>query len=384
MNKKFFQFATTIILMYLSNHMLVANDNLLQSLKKLYNSPDESLASSYLISDNLNKNLYHPDKIFDWNQNTSWASANNKSINEYILFKIIPKDCTKNYSINNKENIDLGLRLINGNAKNRNVFIENSRIKKAILEIYAVPLRFAVDGVFIREEYNPHPVHVLNLEIKDQIEPQYFECAIKIDTKFNYTIIAKLIIKDIYKGSKFNNACLSEIITYNSKCKKFIKPSITSIVSSGHLETLQIYLEENPELINYNDTPGKFSLLHIAAEKNHLHIVKYLIEKNLNVNITTNFGTTPLFYASAYGNIEIVKYLISKGADVHAQSDDGLTPLLYTCDSEGVNLETIKILVESGADVNIKDKYGKTPLSCVTLKKRDDLILYLKSKGAIK
>ena len=66
---------------------------------------------------------------------------------------------------------------------------------------------------------------------------------------------------------------------------------------------------EESNYINYfyqDDTP-----IHIACEKGHLPIVKYLIEKQkVHIDIKRYVEYTPLHYACQFGHLRIVEYLI--------------------------------------------------------------------------
>jgi hypothetical protein len=65
-----------------------------------------------------------------------------------------------------------------------------------------------------------------------------------------------------------------------------------------------------------------------AADNGQLEIVKFLVEKGVDVDAATVEGVTPLMYASQNGYTEIMEYLIGHGADVNATPDNGVTPLL--------------------------------------------------------
>ena len=167
------------------------------------------------------------------------------------------------------------------------------------------------------------------------------------------------------------------------------------------------------------------SAIFLAARKNNIEIVNYLIELGTNVNQQNKYGETPLFNASLEimkllveigvninhidkngetalsnvclnGLLEKVKYLISVGVDVNYRNryslykavfavnnrfeickilieagiivnyinkSDGYTPLHEACNKN--NLEIIELLLNNGADENIKDKYGRIPIKYV-------------------
>lgn len=113
----------------------------------------------------------------------------------------------------------------------------------------------------------------------------------------------------------------------------------------------------NPEKNTYYG-----SLLAIAAAKNKLDILKYLIEnQGLNVNECeinsqdkTQTGWTPLYYSVSNSNIETIKYLVSKGADVNlcCSADKFNATLLAFSKS---NIETCKLLLSKGANILLTD-----------------------------
>merc|ERR1712078_113458 len=65
------------------------------------------------------------------------------------------------------------------------------------------------------------------------------------------------------------------------------------------------------------------------------------------VNAKSEYGATPLHWASQEGYTDIVKLLIEKGADVNAKDEEGKTPLNWA--SEGGHTDIVKLLVEKGA-----------------------------------
>ncbi|MEY2393422.1 ankyrin repeat domain-containing protein [Wolbachia endosymbiont of Tettigetta isshikii] len=71
------------------------------------------------------------------------------------------------------------------------------------------------------------------------------------------------------------------------------------------------------------------TVLHLIAEKGHLDIVEYLVDKKkADFNIKDNDGRTPLHFAASNGRLEIVQYLIDKKkADFTVKSNFGKTPL---------------------------------------------------------
>lgn len=124
--------------------------------------------------------------------------------------------------------------------------------------------------------------------------------------------------------------------------------------------------------------------LHIAAETGELNIVSQLLEQDMDVNIVDSSGRTPLHYAcqpvrplwehadamvrggnrANRSHTNVVKYLVKKGANVNVSSHSGETPLIGAAAS--CDLETVKFLLEHRADVNARDKDGRTALFVIS------------------
>jgi ankyrin repeat protein len=141
----------------------------------------------------------------------------------------------------------------------------------------------------------------------------------------------------------------------------------------------------------------KRTALHLASELDDDAIVKLLVERGANINVTDKFGRNALHFAlrNPKVNMGIVKHLIDKGIDVKARDDNERSALHFCCreghhdalvmllnlgldvkvvTAEKINLlhtifrqnkpnrEMIKLLVSKGADVNGEDSRGRTAL----------------------
>ena len=95
-----------------------------------------------------------------------------------------------------------------------------------------------------------------------------------------------------------------------------------------------------------------------AASSGHTEIVKLLLERGADVNITNHYSCTVLVSASNEGNAEIVKLLLAHGADVNIRNRSNRTALM--CAASSGHTEIVKLLLEHGADVNMKDSWNST------------------------
>jgi len=98
---------------------------------------------------------------------------------------------------------------------------------------------------------------------------------------------------------------------------------------------------------------------------------KYIL-KQKNVNIRDKDGKTLLHYAAQKGYLDVIKLLLEKGADINAKDKDGKTPLHDAIIYSGKSYELITFLIEKGADFNLKDKDGDIPIYLYAFKEAND------------
>jgi len=84
-----------------------------------------------------------------------------------------------------------------------------------------------------------------------------------------------------------------------------------------------------------------------ASRGGHENIVRLLLDRGADVNMTNDSGNTALIWAS---NINVVRLLLDRGANVNARNTDGGTALIY-CSREG-HENRVRLLLDRGANVN--------------------------------
>ncbi|MGL4985577.1 MAG: ankyrin repeat domain-containing protein [Treponemataceae bacterium] len=116
--------------------------------------------------------------------------------------------------------------------------------------------------------------------------------------------------------------------------------------------------------------------LYMAVERSHVGVVKYLIERNVDINPKDSTGSTPLHIAVKKGNLEIIEDLLKAHADVNATDFNERTPLFFIFPAP-VREKTYELLLTYGATPNVKDIEGETPLHFATRNLVDVNILSL-------
>ncbi|KAL5508001.1 hypothetical protein ACEPAH_5619 [Sanghuangporus vaninii] len=159
-----------------------------------------------------------------------------------------------------------------------------------------------------------------------------------------------------------------------------LKKLVAEATSSSQLEPFT--------LVNDASSRTGLTVLHAAASRGHLGVVKWLVEECGGIpDLEDKEGETALHKASLHGHLPVMMYLISAGADVKARDGDGWTAL-HNAASKGY-LDIVRWLCEvAGAagevdgvrGVDARSKGGWTPLMNAASKGHLPVVLYLLSK----
>jgi ankyrin repeat protein len=140
-------------------------------------------------------------------------------------------------------------------------------------------------------------------------------------------------------------------------------PSILWIAcETNDLAMLQEALKANT--VDQRSPNQSYTPLMVAANRNHLQLVDYLIRAGADVNARSESGETALMLAARSSNslgvYQTVTLLISAGANPNLVSDGGNSPLMEAAYSGHAN--ALGLLIESGANINHTNKYLETAL----------------------
>ena len=106
--------------------------------------------------------------------------------------------------------------------------------------------------------------------------------------------------------------------------------------------------------VNILSDQGESPLM-MAALKGQLALAETLIKKGADVNKT---GWTPLHYAATSAHLPVIRLLLENYAYIDAESPNGSTPLMMA--SMYGNPEAVKLLIDEGADPMLKNQQGLT------------------------
>ncbi|MBL6784805.1 MAG: ankyrin repeat domain-containing protein [Rickettsiales bacterium] len=134
------------------------------------------------------------------------------------------------------------------------------------------------------------------------------------------------------------------------------------------------YLSESQ--INVVKGSNEKTLLIIAVEQNLIEIINQLFSYSIiDVNLSDQFGNSPLFYAVQNGNFDIVELLIKKGANLDKKNDDGFRPVDIA--SANGDLQIFKFLYSKMFKINDSNDDLTTIIDLALKNNRLNILAYL-------
>jgi hypothetical protein len=135
--------------------------------------------------------------------------------------------------------------------------------------------------------------------------------------------------------------------------------SLYAAANAGDLARVVLLVEQGNDK---NEVGGvvEDTALGIAAQNDHLEVVRYLVEQSCEMEKAARNGWTPLINASYHGHLDVARYLLEQGADRDKTTNDGNTSL-HLAALFG-HLETTKLLMVYGADLDARNQDGKLPI----------------------
>ncbi len=146
-------------------------------------------------------------------------------------------------------------------------------------------------------------------------------------------------------------------------------------------EATKIFSRESMEQA---DNRGE-AAVHLAAENGHTGMLKIMIEKGVDINLTEDepgeAGLTPLHLACANGHVDVVKLLMNAGADDTMKNLKGETPAHFVLINKkyGWELETEQKaeLLKELKHLDIPREDGQTPIMLLRYRDRELFSIFL-------
>lgn len=154
----------------------------------------------------------------------------------------------------------------------------------------------------------------------------------------------------------------------------FAQKDVFTVARNGTVNEMKMLFEKNANCINEVDK-NEFSPLILASYRGNFEVAKYLITIVKDVNYQSPEGTA-LMAAVMRNDTELIHLLIEKNANLDLTSQTGVTALMLAIQLK--KIEIIKILLQHKANILLKDNEGKTAFEYAVNTNDDKIIQLLK------
>lgn len=126
---------------------------------------------------------------------------------------------------------------------------------------------------------------------------------------------------------------------------------------------------------------GIVTPLHVAAKNKHAHVLEALLshKSNLNVNLMSPEGFTPLCLAVREKHFQSVRSILARNPDVDLVGHSAVPPLATAIIK--LDFQIVKALVEAGASLELTNE-NITPVHTAVIFSTEEILRYLLERGA--
>lgn len=166
---------------------------------------------------------------------------------------------------------------------------------------------------------------------------------------------------------------------------------LAKAVSDQNVRSINKIVQENPNLINHQDSIYGNTLLMMTIMNQQWKSFNALLENGAKVNVYNSFAGTSAIIKSCQSKQRDIKYLktlLANGANPNdleigkrqEVNKTRFTPLMAA--SQVGRLDLVKYLIENNANVNQTNEFGHSALSRAVMTERYDVVMYLLENGA--
>lgn len=198
-----------------------------------------------------------------------------------------------------------------------------------------------------------------------------------------------VVLQSIFEISSLKAFELIEIASYSQELYNIIftkqvlksKQLLTLSAKNNCLPIFKILYDDNPYIHIVNEYENlKTTYFHIACRCGAKNIVKFLLYRKVDPNISCNHVNSPLSIASINKRFDICKLLVEAGATINPVNDRQFTPLQNACMTN--NEKLIRFFVKHGADPNLYYNSHNDLLGLLCLHNNLKMVQFLIKNGA--
>ena len=181
---------------------------------------------------------------------------------------------------------------------------------------------------------------------------------------------------DIHLKNKLGRNCLHAVALYGTLnlCQALIDVhgfdkncadkmgwiALHCSAQSGSYELVKYFVDKGADI--HQKTKNGDNCLHIAARSGHMYLCQTLVDDHgFDENCAGNMGWTALLNSAPSGSYELVKYFVDKGIDIHQKTNNGENCLHIAAYNGHLNL-CQTLIDDHDFDKNIVNNNGWTAL----------------------
>ena len=137
------------------------------------------------------------------------------------------------------------------------------------------------------------------------------------------------------------------------------------------------------EVENSIEGGSGMNVLHVAAERGYVAVVRLLLDSGFDIATTDHSGRTSLHFAANSGHREFVKLLLSRNADALATRSSGLTALHLSAEKGllGITGTLLRSVQSSSRNIDVRDNNGRTPMYLAIANGHTDVVRLFTEMG---
>lgn len=199
-----------------------------------------------------------------------------------------------------------------------------------------------------------------------------------------FLLVSLIVAGDIFKAVKKGNINeISRLLKRNpenitAKDKQYGATLLHHAAYAGHKELVRLFVKKGID-VNSKDNDGYTPMVWAVYGKS-TEVMDELLAHGAMLTPPIRINRTILHLAAANGTPRILKYLIGKGIDVNIKSDYGNTPLFWAVRARRAG--NVKVLLDHGADCSIMNHQAQDPLTLAVSLNATNIVKALSKKGA--
>jgi ankyrin repeat protein len=192
---------------------------------------------------------------------------------------------------------------------------------------------------------------------------------------------AVIYMAQVYGDAEMEKMLWRAIDDVNAKVDYHGHSLMHLAATKGYVPLLKLLHQANASL-DIKDDVGWTPMM-IASHSGHLPCVQFLVEQGAKIEYTYNrLNHSSLRIAVINSHVEVVSYLLNAGANVDVVNWKGRTLLTEISSSKKCQATVMRLLLDHGANIDAQDNHGWTALITAMLAENTDAVKLLLENDA--